>query len=611
MFKPHSLFRSSSILATLLFLGVILAACGDSTSTPSPTTSTTAPTTTIAATTAAVTTAAPTTVVAATTVAATTDSTTTTAASGSSTLVASTGATPPTWFNKEVPTYQNAKSVTLEASLLSSVGLSASNIYIVVALTPDSVAKIVDFYSTPLTKGGWTSQVVPLTADGSTGQQINFNRTQNGSVEKLILVASDGPTIKAIPTIAPLATKIPDGQNLILLLAKPDISTEAFKPPTTGLPDGVAAKNLTFDFGDGWVADGQITYPSSGTGPFPVVILVHGSGLNDMDETIGEAESGIKGGAKIFQPIAYYLATRGFAVVRYNKRGVIGLGPQVSTDTKFTAPAKPDTQYTQDADFVLKQTLKNPLVDPTRVIMLGHSEGTLDVSHVAVGPDGGSVAGVVLIGVTGYDAKTIMQYQLVDRTVQTFQQEIDVNKDGKVTVDELLKWGATQSATIKAANVDALLDKDASSPNGYKLKSVLDKNGDGQLDIVGELQPILQTESGMANFPNLPGIPASEQAFLADWQQNGNVTKVLPAFKKPVLMLNGEADIQTVVQGARDADAALAAAGNPDHTLITYPGLGHSLYPAKGIDQPLGPPQPAALKDLGDWLAKRFGTAQK
>ena len=46
-------------------------------------------------------------------------------------------------------------------------------------------------------------------------------------------------------------------------------------------------------------------------------------------------------------------------------------------------PEKPDTRYTRDAGEVLLQTLSDPLVDPERVVMLGHSEGSLDVSSVA------------------------------------------------------------------------------------------------------------------------------------------------------------------------------------------------------------------------------------
>ncbi len=40
-----------------------------------------------------------------------------------------------------------------------------------------------------------------------------------------------------------------------------------------------------------------------------------------------------------------------------------------------------------------------------------------------------------------------------------------------------------------------------------------------------------------------------------------------------------------------------------DHTLVTYPGLGHTFYPADGWVQPLGPIQGKVLADLYAWLA--------
>src|SRR6202012_3381165 len=49
-----------------------------------------------------------------------------------------------------------------------------------------------------------------------------------------------------------------------------------------------------------------------GAGPFPVVVLGHGSGHSDRDET--------SGGNELFKDLAWGLASRGIAVVRYNKR---------------------------------------------------------------------------------------------------------------------------------------------------------------------------------------------------------------------------------------------------------------------------------------------------
>jgi dienelactone hydrolase len=60
-----------------------------------------------------------------------------------------------------------------------------------------------------------------------------------------------------------------------------------------------------------WQLPGTLSLPK-GAGPFPVVILVHGSRPNDGDETIGPN--------KPFRDLAHGLASRGIAVLRYEKR---------------------------------------------------------------------------------------------------------------------------------------------------------------------------------------------------------------------------------------------------------------------------------------------------
>lgn len=56
---------------------------------------------------------------------------------------------------------------------------------------------------------------------------------------------------------------------------------------------------------------GELTIPRD-TNEFPVVVLVHGSGPNDMDETIWSN--------KVFRDLAWGLSSRGIGVLRYNKR---------------------------------------------------------------------------------------------------------------------------------------------------------------------------------------------------------------------------------------------------------------------------------------------------
>ncbi len=77
----------------------------------------------------------------------------------------------------------------------------------------------------------------------------------------------------------------------------------------------VKYRDLTIDLGNGIQTNAQLTIPAVGNGPFPGVLLVAGSGAVDMNETLAPD-------AKPFWQISQYLSERGFAVLRYDKRGV-------------------------------------------------------------------------------------------------------------------------------------------------------------------------------------------------------------------------------------------------------------------------------------------------
>ena len=82
----------------------------------------------------------------------------------------------------------------------------------------------------------------------------------------------------------------------------------------------------------------------------------------------------------------------------------------------------------------------------------------------------------------------------------------------------------------------------------------------------------------------------------------GNVSK-----STGILMLNGENDSQTPVQQAFLLQQRLTEAKHPDHTLITYPNLGHVFYPSSQWKTGLGPIQQYVLADLYSWLEAHSG----
>src|SRR4030095_4578102 len=75
-------------------------------------------------------------------------------------------------------------------------------------------------------------------------------------------------------------------------------------------PSSYAETEVTVGSGE-WTLPGTLTLPA-GAGPLPAVFLVHGSAPHDRAETLGPN--------KPFKDLALGLASRGIAVLRYDKR---------------------------------------------------------------------------------------------------------------------------------------------------------------------------------------------------------------------------------------------------------------------------------------------------
>ena len=82
----------------------------------------------------------------------------------------------------------------------------------------------------------------------------------------------------------------------------------------------------------------------------------------------------------------------------------------------------------------------------------------------------------------------------------------------------------------------------------------------------------------------------------------GNISK-----STSLLILNGENDSQTTVQQAFLLQQRLTDVNHPDHTLITYPDLGHAFYPSSQWQIGLGPIPQYVLRDLYSWLESHSG----
>jgi len=130
---------------------------------------------------------------------------------------------------------------------------------------------------------------------------------------------------------------------------------------------------------DPWRLPATLTIPYA-AGRHPAVVLVHGSGPNDRDETLGPN--------KPFRDIARGLASRGVVVLRYDKRTRVH-------GAKMDRNVTVEEEVILDALAALKTARANPEVDSSRVYILGHSLGGQLVPEIA--RRDGKVAGVIVM----------------------------------------------------------------------------------------------------------------------------------------------------------------------------------------------------------------------
>lgn len=136
-----------------------------------------------------------------------------------------------------------------------------------------------------------------------------------------------------------------------------------------------------------WAVPGTLTIPnrsSDNTEPFPGVVLVHGSGPNDRDESIGPN--------KIFRDLAWGLASKGIAVLRYDKR-TLKHASEFTEDLVLKMTVK--EEVIEDALLAVNLMREAPEIDSNRVFLLGHSLGASVAPRI--GEQDPDLAGLIIM----------------------------------------------------------------------------------------------------------------------------------------------------------------------------------------------------------------------
>jgi alpha/beta superfamily hydrolase len=126
-------------------------------------------------------------------------------------------------------------------------------------------------------------------------------------------------------------------------------------------------KELTFQ-SQGYMLSGTLEVPT-GSGSFPCVVMLVGSGQVDRDENHPKMIT------NTFSQIANYLSAQGFASFRFDKRGV------GKSQGNYNASGFYDNR--DDGIAALELVREQPEIDPTKIFVLGHSEGALLATSIA------------------------------------------------------------------------------------------------------------------------------------------------------------------------------------------------------------------------------------
>ena len=358
----------------------------------------------------------------------------------------------------------------------------------------------------------------------------------------------------------------------------------------------VKHRNLTIDLGNGLKTNAQLTIPAIGKGPFPGVIVFPGSGAGSVLPPTSP-----------YSHMAEYLSDRGFAVLRYDKRGV---GPYIPEAGQTISDSNAWGNLTfnnlkQDAEKALSVLLRQPEVNATKkATLIGHSEGTNIPPRVAVdNPD--KVRNIVLMAPVAEKWRDMIYNQEVAHPVLYAEKVLDRNHDGLLSLSEASK---NPVFSTMVGNLTLLLE----TTNGTKhqLNSKYNTNKDVYISIDNELKPALvrvfENETSpnasqlSAKCINIFGCPSYGKSFSALGSVNsmiGNVTS-----NTGILILVGANDSQTPLDQALLLQQRLTEVNHPDHLIIAYPGLGHTFVPSNQWITSHGQMEEYVFQDIYEWL---------
>lgn len=318
----------------------------------------------------------------------------------------------------------------------------------------------------------------------------------------------------------------------------------SYAPPPYADPAAFTEEEVTVGSGE-WALPGTLSIPKGARARHPAVVLVHGSGAHDRDTSIGPNRP--------FKDLALGLASRGVAVLRYDKRNMVHAA-KPGADSGLTVRE----EVIDDAVQAVKLLRAHPRVDPARVFVLGKSLGGMLVPRIAQADP--TVNGwIVMAGA----ARPLEEAVLA-------QARYLATADGSISSDE--------QATIDRAQA--------------------------LVDYVRTLKPE-DARSTDRTF----GAPASYWLDLRGYDPPAAAKTI----RSRMLVLQGERDYQVTTAEFARWKAALGS--RSDVTFRSYPSLNHLFIAGTGPSLPAeylvaGHVAEEVVRDIADWILQQPAKAR-
>lgn len=307
---------------------------------------------------------------------------------------------------------------------------------------------------------------------------------------------------------------------------------------------------------------GTLTVPS-GEGPFPVAIMISGSGASDRDESFF--------GHKPFMVIADDLTRQGIAVLRFDDRG------RGESTGEYSGATSAD--LATDVEAGIEFLKKHPKIDVDKIGLIGHSEGGLIAPMIAAERD--DVHFIVLLAGPGVNGGVILKSQSTammkaagesEEKLKANQQIHDailslIKKNPKLTSDEIEAASTAYLESVENETTRKLME-----PSAKQLVAILKSKW---------VRFFVQHE------------PA----------------KTLGKVKCHVLAMNGEKDLQVLCDLNLDPiERALKKSSAASFQVVRLPDMNHMFQETDGSGTPgdYGKIEesfsPKALRIIRDWV---------